>query len=105
MHLSAALCNTYPMARFPGDDTEYPDGLFDPPLPTAPEFGRGSGRGRFGGRSPSSPKADTIERVRIAMGLVAESVPVLEACGIVGVSVTSYKDIKNWMKRNLSPMK
>lgn len=70
---------------------KYPADLFDPlPLVTSVR-----------GRRDSTPKADTVSRVRLAMDLVRDGMPVTESCGIAGISLTTYKDTKNWLKQTM----
>jgi hypothetical protein len=77
------------------EEGEFPDDLFGP----RPEV-----RKRRVGVPPrdSTPREDTLARMRVALGLISEGVPVMEACSLAGLGHSTYKETKNWMKRNLS---
>lgn len=73
------------------DDAEYPDDLFDPPPP--PRTPRGVRR------AAAPPRSDVIEKVKMALDLISGGMPAKEAYSITGISDTTYRDVKNWLKK------
>lgn len=73
------------------NETEYPDDLFDPPPP--PRAARGVRR------ASAPPRSDIIEKVKMTLDLISGGMPAKEAYSITGVSDTTYRDVKNWLKK------
>lgn len=95
------------MARYPGDDTEWPDDLFDP------DWRENEARRKFeaeltvrrelkrGQDARYEPPPDVLRKFHEVLRMMKRGGEVLKSCREVELSHTTYKVMRRWMRRKM----